>query len=216
MSDSQIRPSAVPTVRGMPEPPGKAEKDAIDSLSHGELVARYRYGVANFDQRLFTLDDELADTAFLPDAGVGNWPCRVLVGHLADDELSNAHRVRKILAEDKPMLQAWDENAFIDAGLYAKHASPIGGYVALIYTLRIWHSELLSSLEDGQWLRTGMHVEHGERSILDIVRYSTWHLERHAWYLNKKIRHMLGEPEVCNDTPKGKACGPSCGCHPAE
>src|SRR4051812_13320408 len=42
---------------------------AIEVLPIPELVARYRKGVENFDKRLFALDAEQLDLAFLPEAG---------------------------------------------------------------------------------------------------------------------------------------------------
>ena len=80
-------------------------------------------GLQRFDSRIFELSDEQMDMAFLPDAGVGRWPVRVLVGHLADAELAFIHRMRRAVAEENPVLAVWDENAFIDAGLYAAGSS---------------------------------------------------------------------------------------------
>ena len=68
------------------------------SLPIKELIARYRKGVENYDRRVFWLNASDIDTAFLPDAGVGRWPIRVLLGHLADAEMLFVHRMRKVAA----------------------------------------------------------------------------------------------------------------------
>jgi len=181
--------------------PSEEHRQQLARLSPQELIARYRFGIENLDRRIFEMTDAQLDTAFLPDAGVGNWPVRVLLGHLADEELASVHRVRRILAEDGPVLGVWDEDAFIDAGLYRDHAPPIGGFIATIYTLRTWNAEMLSTLNEQQWARTGMHPEYGERSIREIIEYGVWHLERHAWYCNAKAVKMLGP------APTGGCCG---------
>ena len=91
---------------------------------HEALLVRYLRGVGNFDERVYDLTDEQADTAFLPDAGVGRWPVRVLLGHLADAELVYTYRVRRTIAEDAPVLALWDENAFVDGGIYGPELRP--------------------------------------------------------------------------------------------
>src|ERR1043165_6150705 len=52
-----------------------------------ELILRFRRGVENFDRRMFNLNEEQVDTAFLPEADCGRWPVRVLIGHIADADL---------------------------------------------------------------------------------------------------------------------------------
>lgn len=192
--------------------------EQISSLDIPALIARYRQGVQNFDARVFHLPAEQADQAFLPDVGVGTWPVRVLLGHLADAELVWAHRARRIVAEESPVFALWDENAFIDAGLYRHqrlpgHPSPmLGGHVAVIHTLRMWTSEWLDTLTDAQWDRRGMHPDRGPIGVRDIVSLATWHLEHHARFLNLKVERFLGPAPAQSQAPKGK-CGPSCGCH---
>jgi len=196
---------------------------SIAAMDSRELVRRYRYSVGHFDERVFELSDEQLDTAFTPEAGVGRWPARVLLGHLADAELVYAHRIRRAVAEPGAMLALWDEHAFIDAGLYAGAGEgnalngappPIGAFVGAIWTMRQWVGEWLGKLDDGAWSRTVMHPERGELSVRDMAISNTWHLENHAYWLNAKIERFLGpRPGGCG--PQG--CGSTgCACKPAE
>jgi len=169
------------------------------AASPADLVARYAIGVEHFDRRMFDLPDDRLDMAFLPDAGVGNWPIRVLVGHLADAELAFVHRMRLVIAQENPILQAWDENAFIDSGIYGADRGsersaplPIGGPVATIHTLRKWTADLLRTLAPRAWERKGLHTVRGEQTLHTILAYDTWHLEHHAWFLNAKVERLLG------------------------
>jgi hypothetical protein len=171
--------------------------DELKSLPDSELVLRYKTGVENFDARAMSLSDAELDTAFFPEAQVGTWPCRVLLGHLADAELAFVFRMRKIAAEDGPVLEAWDENAFIDCQrMYGTPATgprfPVGAFVATIHTLRQWTGVWLASLPPEAFARTGLHVERGEQSLRLILTYATWHLEHHAWYLNRKVQRLRG------------------------
>lgn len=194
--------------------PDLAEIRALDTAS---LVSRLRIGVEHFDPRVFELSDEQLDTAWLPEAGCGRWPIRVLLGHLADAEIVNAHRVRRAFGEQRPTLAVWDENAFIDSGLYGctdatAFRPPIGGDIAAIHTTRSWMVAMLFQLEDHHWQRQALHPERGPISIRDIVDYNCFHLENHAVYLNAKVYKLLGpapQPEACS--PSGCA-RPGCAC----
>ncbi|MEK6700651.1 MAG: DinB family protein [Planctomycetota bacterium] len=192
---------------------GKVDSlEKITALPNAELVMRFRKGVENFDRRLFWLTEEQLDQAFLPDAGVGRWPARVLIGHVADADLVAIHRMRKIVAEERPLLTEWDENAFVDQNLYgvgqgASGGGSIGAFVAIIHTLRQWAAMWLAGLSDAQLARTGMHPTKGEQSVRTIVASYTYHLEYHAAFLNAKIVKFLGEAAEASEAPAAGGCG---------
>jgi hypothetical protein len=205
------------------------------SLPTRDLIARYRKGVENYDRRVFWLSASDIDTAFLPDAGVGRWPIRVLLGHLADAEMVLVHRMRKVVAEDKPVLHYWDEDAFIDANMYghvpsgtaqpplsdeaskARVAAALGGFVAVVHTLRQWTGAWLESLDDAAFLREGMHTQAGPQSLKSILAYDAWHIEHHARFLKLKVDRLTGNapsraPTVREGVASSPCCGPNCGC----
>ncbi|MDF1809175.1 MAG: DinB family protein [Phycisphaerales bacterium] len=189
----------------------------IRDLDHATLCSRMHLGLECFDPRVVELDNDQVSQAWLDDANVGTWPIRVLIGHLADAEVVLAHRIRKIIAEDRPTIHLWDEHAFIDGGIYgctegSNLLPPMGGDLAMIHTSRAWLVALLMQLDDEQWNREGLHPTNGPMSARTIANYHCWHLEHHAWYLNAKIEKLVGpmpEPEPCSDQGCGKA---SCGC----
>lgn len=174
-------------------------KPAIEqfaSMPTADLIERFATGSTRFERRLLELDDGQLDTFFRPEAGIGRWSCRVLVGHIADADLVFVHRMRRTVAEERPLLALWDENAFIDGQLYqpeggAKHL-PIAGFVAVIHTLRLWGADWLRTLDDKAFEAKALHPERGEISVRVILNYATWHLEHHAWYLSKKLEKLLG------------------------
>ena len=181
--------------------------DQIAALNDADLLVRYRRGLELVDPRIFDLSDEQMDMAFLPDAGVGNWPARVLVGHLADAELAYSHRMRRAVAEENPVVNAWDENAFVDSGLYADGRYPVAGFIAVIHTLRRWTAEWLATLTPEQLARRVMHETKGEVTVRWMLAMTTWHLEHHVRFLNAKVCKLIGP------LPEGGSCGAGCGCH---
>lgn len=205
-------------------------RDQILDLPPFDLVVRYRRGIESIDRRVFELSERQIDQAFLPDAGVGTWPVRVLIGHLADADLASVHRMRRIVGETCPVISAWDEHAFIDANVYGNADKPyapepegdearvmqaLGGPMAVIHTLRQWASHWLLSLDDSAWHRKALHPERGEMTLRMIVGYDTWHMEHHARFLTQKLDKMVGTPEpvAAKSGGGGGGCGSGCGCH---
>lgn len=180
------------------------------------LLERYLIGIEHFDPRVLEMSDDCLDQAFLPEAGVGRWPIRDLLGHLADSEMLFVHRMRRAVAEDHPVLGLMDENAFIDASVYRAtesgrltRSAPIAGAIATIHTMRQWHGEWLGLLSEEAFAREAMHPERGPESVKSMLALATWHLEHHAQFLNAKVERFLGP--LSEHTHQG--CGkPGCGC----
>ena len=175
--------------------------DSYLAMDRSELIGRFVVGIDRLDGRVFELPSDDLDRAWPRDAGVGKWPIRVLLGHLADAEVSFVHRMRRVVAEPGCELGAWDDEAFIDAGHYGVIATseggeatrpPIGAAVAVIHTLRGWMGPWLADLPAEAWTKSGMHPERGPMSLKDILAYDTWHLERHAWFCNLKVAKLTG------------------------
>ena len=202
MAATRVAPAAYP-------PP---EAYAMAASPAPELVTRYRAGLETFDRRVFDLSDAEADAGFPGEAGVGLWSVRTLVGHLADAELAFTHRMRRAVAEDNPVVAPWDEQAFIEAGLYDGGQHPLAGFIAVIHTVRRWTAAWLLTLNEAQLDRKLMHPERGEQTVRRILAMTTWHLEHHARFLNAKICRVLGPAPAEEEGARG-GCGPGCGCH---
>ncbi|MBL8761516.1 MAG: DinB family protein [Phycisphaerae bacterium] len=233
--------AAEPAERGGYSGPGVSALPPLEpaakfkAMSIPDLLRRYRKGIENFDRRIFWLDADQLDFAFLPEADVGRWPVRVLLGHLADAEIVFSHRMRRAVGEDNPVLSVWDENAFIDHNIYGgtdtEGLSPeaahdrvvraVGGAVAMIHTTRQWTGDWLLSLRAEQFDRMALHPERGGESVKQMLSYAAWHLEHHARYLACKLDRLVGKdatPPKAEGSAEGSAggsggCGSGCGCH---
>jgi uncharacterized damage-inducible protein DinB len=187
--------------------PPLATPEAFEALEPTDLCRRYRVGIENIDRRVLKLSERQLDTAFLPEAGVGRWPVRVLLGHLADAELVYVHRMRRAIGEENPVVAVFDENAFIDSNLYghvhegyaedeesdhARVMNAVGGHLAVIHTLRQWHGAWLFGRSGADWSRRIMHPENGPMTLKRLLAYDTWHLEHHAGFLRKKLDQLVG------------------------
>jgi hypothetical protein len=93
----------------------------------------------------------------------GEWAIIEVVGHLADTEERALGRVRRMLAEQDPELEPFDQEVlavqrrYLDLGLE--------GELARLEQLRVDHLAVLEGLDRAGWERTGRHGEHGQMSV---------------------------------------------------
>ena len=190
--------------------------DIFDALEPHALVERYRAGVQALEPRVLELSDQQADRQFTSDDGLGLWSCRTLLTHLMDAELLFTTRLRRILVEDGPIFENWDEHAFIDSRLCQPGESsllmPVGAIVAAIHTIRQTLATVLVQLQPEDWQRRAMTPYQGEVTFLEILRYATFHIEHHAAFMNAKVNAILGPAEDSTVNSGSGGCGEGCSC----
>jgi len=146
-----------------------------------ELVMRYRDGAAYFAAAVADASEEELDARPIE----GEWTVREIAHHLADSELNSAVRLRRLIAEDAPLLQGYDEMTFVRRLHVAER--PIATSVAAAAAARASTATILAALTEEEWLRTGTHSEHGPYSV------ETWLREyaNHPWEHAGQARHVL-------------------------
>lgn len=187
-------------------------RDQFDALEPPMLVERYRAGAQRLDMRALELTDEQLDRWFDPARGLGGWSCRALLTHLMDSESLFAARLRRMIVEDNPVFENFDEHAYLDSRFSRPSADsllmPAGALVASVYTTRQTTATWLVQLAPADWERRGMSPALGEVTARQILVYAAWHIEHHAAFLNAKLADMLGPaPE-----PTAGGCGGGCTC----
>src|SRR3954453_7831944 len=85
----------------------------------------------------------------------GQWSVRQIVAHLADAELVGAHRLRAVIAEENPVLTAFDQDAWTRNLDYAKRKPKTS--LETFRRLRAENWELLKDLPEAAFTRTGAH-----------------------------------------------------------
>ena len=96
----------------------------------------------------------------------GDLGARGVLALLADVELTHAFRLRLILADDEPVLQPFEADAW--ARRYARSQAALA--VGAFRSLRSWNLSLLTTLDLDDWLRRGYHPERGFVTIDELVR----------------------------------------------
>jgi hypothetical protein len=73
-----------------------------------KLIAKYNDGYNEVSDALKDFPSELLTARPLP----GKWTAREIIHHLADSESTSAHRLRKLLVENRPVIQGYDQDQF--------------------------------------------------------------------------------------------------------
>ena len=119
----------------------------------------------------------------------GTWSIAELVAHLLDCDLVFADRMKRIIAEDSPTLQAFDEQVWI-TGLLSNDM-PVDEAAALFAANRKWMARILKAQDETAFARTGNHSEKGKQTLAEVLVYATNHLDHHLKFLYAK-RAKLG------------------------
>jgi hypothetical protein len=137
------------------------------------LVSRYESGVDAFEASLAGATDADLDRP-QPD---GEWTARQVVHHMADSESMAYIRLRRLVAEDDPLIQGYDEPEWARRLHYDR---PIEPSVAVVRAVRTASAQLLRSLNADEWERSGTHQESGAYGVRRWLEIYADHPRDHA------------------------------------
>jgi hypothetical protein len=103
----------------------------------------------------------------------GKWSAIVVVQHLADSDLVTGWRCRHILAEDRPAIQGYDQDAWAVRLRYAE--TDLATALAQLRGLRAANLRLWRSLSPAELAREGLHSERGPESVDRLIRLAAGH-----------------------------------------
>ncbi|MCC7175228.1 MAG: DinB family protein [Bryobacterales bacterium] len=139
-----------------------------------ELLERFRRGPEVIASALTGAAG--AELDFVP--GPGKWSVRQILCHMADADIVAAVRFRRIIAEEKPPVAGYDQDAW---GRNLNYASlKTAAALEMFRQIRAWSYELLSSLPESAFDRKCLHPERGEMSLKDWLAIYARHAEKHA------------------------------------
>jgi len=145
--------------------------DLLERLRRGaELVAVSITGAAG------------SEVDFVPEAG--GWSIRQIVAHLADGEIVATMRVRQILAEENPKLEAFDQDAWAKNLDYARRKPSQS--LETFRRIRGENYELLKDLPEAAFERAGIHSERGLVTLRQLLELVAAHAESHAAQLRAR------------------------------
>ena len=151
----------------------------MNQTERTELIERYRAGAAAVASAVAGITDEQLDRR---PPGDGEWTAREVIHHLADSESMAYIRLRRLIAEDEPQIQGYDEPEWARRLHYER---PIEPSLAVLAAVRAASLQLLESLTPAEWARTGTHTESGPYSVEGWLQIYAAHPTEHADQLRR-------------------------------
>jgi hypothetical protein len=146
----------------------------MDPAERARLIQRYREGVQRVREALEGITEAELDARAAP----GSWTAREVVHHLPDSEMTSAIRLRRLLAEDAPLLGGYNEERFAVTLRYSTR--PIEDALELFDLVRRVTTEILERMTEEEWTRRGTHSESGPYGCETWLEIYAAHAHDHA------------------------------------
>ena len=156
----------------------------LNEHDRANLLDQFRMGYAEVEAALAGITEAELDNP-PPDGG---WTARDVAHHLADSEATAYVRLRRLIAEDEPLIQGYDEPEYARRLHYDR---PIASSLAVLRGVREASLSLLESLTPAEWERSGTHEESGAYSVDSWLKIYANHSHDHA----NQIRAARGQTQ---------------------
>jgi hypothetical protein len=140
----------------------------LGELDHLEVIAAT-------PAKLHALLDAIGGQRTEQPRAPGKWNTREIVCHLADCEVAFAFRLRQTLAEERHVMQPFDQEAW--AKRYAGYS--VEAALATFSALRQWNLALVRSLGPADLAKPANHPERGDMTLQTIVETMGGHDRNH-------------------------------------
>jgi len=131
--------------------------------------------IAATPAELRALVDALGSKRIEQPRAPGKWSAREIVCHLADCEVAFAFRLRQTLAEERHVMQPFDQEEW--AKRYAGYS--VESALATFSALRQWNLALVRSLGAADLAKPVNHPERGDMTLETIVETMGGHDRNH-------------------------------------
>lgn len=118
----------------------------------------------------------------------GEWSVVEVMAHLADVELAAGFRIRKIVSEPRPVLTAYDQEAWARALRYRRRDP--GEALDTFRAVRNSNLGILRSLSRAQQRRAGIHTEYGRIRLDQLVAHLAEHDLNHLNQVRQNLRSL--------------------------
>jgi len=149
-----------------------------------DLIAKY---AAGYDEVINALDGFPADSLGAHPIP-GKWSAREIVHHLGDSESFSAGRLRKLLVEDNPVIQGYDQDQFAIKLRYNER--DMAPALDAFRLARETTMQLLELMTEDDWQRAGTHTESGRYTAEDWLVIYAKHAHNHAAQI-RRLRESL-------------------------
>ena len=149
-----------------------------------QLIDAYLDGPAQLRRVVADLSRQQLEARPVP----GKWSTLEVVCHLVDSEQAWCHRMKRVIAEEKPLLIGYDESRFTASLGY--HRYDLKSELALLEGMRSQMAQILRGLPEAAWARTGVHNERGLMTLEEMLRAEVEHVPHHITHIIEKRRAL--------------------------
>jgi hypothetical protein len=157
----------------------------VDRAERERAIAEYEEGYRAVTEALAGASERELDAR----EGPNEWSPREVVHHLADSEMTSAIRLRRLIAEEDPLLVGYDQEEFARRLYYNR---PIEASLAAFKAARETTAQILHLLTEEEWARVGTHSEYGRQSVEDWLGYYRSHAHEHADQIRRARATVTG------------------------
>ena len=118
----------------------------------------------------------------------GRWSTLEVVCHVVESDMVLAHRMKRVIAENKPTLPDGDETVF--ASRLAYHQRDLEEELQLIGSVRAQVARILRTLADDDFGRVGNHTAAGELTLQQLVERGANHIQHHLKFIAEKRKAL--------------------------
>jgi hypothetical protein len=149
-----------------------------------QLIEQYELGFDEVERALADFPREQLTAKPIP----GKWSASEIVHHLADSEMRAAVRLRQLLTEDRPVIQAYDQELY--AARLNYNARDIAPALEAFRGARSTTAQLLAHMTQEDWAREGTHPEHPRYTADNWLEIYAAHAHNHAAQI-RRLREAL-------------------------
>lgn len=159
--------------------------ERVRALSDRDAIESYLEDAQRLPDSIAGLSDEQLNEFPVPNT----WSIRQIVVHLMDTDLIASYRMKRIIAEDRPRLDVYDENAFVGRLFYQDQDA---ARAAELFCLnRAMTADVLRRVADDAFMRPALHPEIGEITLGQFLRLYVHHLRHHLKFIRDKRGMIL-------------------------
>ncbi len=139
-----------------------------------KLIATYKAG---YDEVLESLKD-FPPASLTAHPIAGKWSVAEIVHHLGDSETIAGIRLRRLLCEDHPVIQGYDQDEYARRLNYNER--DIAAALEAFHAARANTGQVLDRMDADDWTREGSHTESGRYTVADWLKIYAAHAHNHA------------------------------------
>lgn len=158
----------------------------LRTQTNQQIVERFASGAGVLEECIQGLGEEQLCSFPIP----GKWSTKQVVVHLLDSDAVAIYRMKRIIAEDRPRLDVWDENRFVQQLDYQQVNAALAAQA--FAANRTLMASILRRQPETAFARVALHPEVGELSLAEILRLYVHHLNHHLRFIEDKRRVLLG------------------------